>query len=625
MPTIQLVGGAYTSRSLISAAQRCLNLYPENIPFGDFFNRYKGEPNPFINLPTPGLTLLAQAPDDIIRCTYTASNGDLYVVAGTNVYYVNSTWSFTKIGTMQPSSPTDAVSFHTPCYMADNGQIAILVDGTLDGWTFTITKHGSDFARIDPTVNTGWYGSDRVDYMDTFFLCNKPDTPIYYISGSETADFDPLDFASKVSQGDNLQAVIVLHRIFWLLGTYTTEMWQNTGGDGTAAGSFPFSIIPGAFGDRGLAAKYSLARQNNNIFWLSQDKAGQGVVMHGLGYDMDRISTHAIEATISSYSRIDDAIGFCYQQQGHDFYVLSFPTADATWVYDLTTQHWHERCWLDDNGIEHRHRANCITNAYSTVVCGDWENGNLYKLDLNNFTDNGQPIKRLRHFPHILDQDANRRISYKQFIANMQVGTSQALSPAQTVVDCTWDAPDGTLLEDYTQTTGDIGASWSKVSGTNEAEVVNGEVAGMGSGEAAYSATNSPTSPDYTVQFVATPSAYTIQPTDGANVFAIGRASGDATQGYQLAVQSDGTQYNLVLSVLNTSTSTTVALGTLSSGYWTVTLGCQSTAITGAIQRSADSLWLQPDGTWVGSPSTAISLSDSTYTAAGEVIIGGNW
>jgi hypothetical protein len=61
------------------------------------------------------------------------------------------------------------------------------------------------------------------------------------------------------------------------------------------------------------------------------------------------VSTPAIADAISKYSRIDDAIGFCYQQGAHIFYFLTFPTGNATWCYDLSTQLWHERCHLDEN------------------------------------------------------------------------------------------------------------------------------------------------------------------------------------------------------------------------------------------------------------------------------------
>jgi hypothetical protein len=47
---------------------------------------------------------------------------------------------------------------------------------------------------------------------------------------------------------------------------------------------------------------------------------------------------------INSYDRIDDAIADTFQMLGHIFYVLTFPSAGRTWVYDFSTQNWVE--WL---------------------------------------------------------------------------------------------------------------------------------------------------------------------------------------------------------------------------------------------------------------------------------------
>ena len=111
---------------------------------------------------------------------------------------------------------------------------------------------------------------------------------------------------------------------------------------------------------------------------------------------------------MATYDRIDDAVGFTYQLAGHLFYVLAFPNADKTWAYDIAASaaaqepRWHEWVWLDTNGTEHRHRANCAFVAYDEVVVGDWESANLYAFDGAVFLDDGQPIKRRRHLPHLL-------------------------------------------------------------------------------------------------------------------------------------------------------------------------------------------------------------------------------
>jgi hypothetical protein len=113
------------------------------------------------------------------------------------------------------------------------------------------------------------------------------------------------------------------------------------------------------------------------------------------GYQGQRISTHAVEWQIQQYSDLSDAIAYTYQQDGHSFYVLIFPTANTTWVYDAATQAWHERAgW--HNGSFTRHRSNCQMAFNNKIVVGDFENGNIYSFDLEDYSDNGGIQKWLR-------------------------------------------------------------------------------------------------------------------------------------------------------------------------------------------------------------------------------------
>jgi len=88
-------------------------------------------------------------------------------------------------------------------------------------------------------------------------------------------------------------------------------------------------------------------------------------------------------------------VAYSYQQEGHKFYVLTFPTADATWVYDTITGAWHERAGLT-NGVFTRHRSNCQMNFNNQTIVGDYENGNIYAFDLDVYADDDQPQKWLR-------------------------------------------------------------------------------------------------------------------------------------------------------------------------------------------------------------------------------------
>lgn len=414
MTKLALTGGSYLAASVEASCQRCLNLYPETIP------EAQGETNPVTYYPTPGLTLLGTAPNNAaFRCLYRASNGDLFSVNDVNVYYISPAFVFTLVGSFNLNSGN-------PVIMSDNGINVIMCDGTAGvGFSFILVGH-TGFAQI---TSAGWLGSTYVDYLDTFFLANFIGTPTFYISGSVAVTFDGSDFAGKSGKPDFLVAAVATHGVVWLIGTTETEVWYGgivglgSTTSGLSVNTFPFTPMDGVRMEDGCAAPYSIAKTDTNVFWLGQNTNGGRYVLQGSGYRTKIISTPAIESVFAKYTTISDCVAFCYMQRGHHFYVMNFPSADATWVYDLTTGLWHERCWLDTDGVEHRHRAGFHGFAYDKNIVGDWQNGNLYYFDPVNYLDNGRPIKKLRSFPVVMDSGDNNKIVFTQFVADIEVGT----------------------------------------------------------------------------------------------------------------------------------------------------------------------------------------------------------
>jgi hypothetical protein len=234
-------------------------------------------------------------------------------------------------------------------------------------------------------------GAGTVGYIDGYFTFNEPGTQKIWVTQLlEGTSVDPLEFSSAEGNPDNVAAVFVDHREVWVFGTNSTEVWYDAG-----LLDFPLARIQGAFNEIGCAAPYSIAKMDNQIFWLGKDARGQGIVYKAAGYIGQRVSTHAIEWQMQEYADISDATGYTYQQDGHSFYVLNFPTANTTWVYDAATGAWHERASFA-NGQFNRHRASTQMFFNATTVVGDYETGKIYAFDLNVYADDGAPQKWLR-------------------------------------------------------------------------------------------------------------------------------------------------------------------------------------------------------------------------------------
>lgn len=420
MSRIALTGGAYTARSVIASAQRAVNLIAEPLPGA------QGEPSQMAHYPTPGTRIFGTVGNGPIRGIRQCTNGAVYCVSGANVYKVGTDGSGgTTLGTI-------TAGLRTPVSMVDNGLDLVIVDGTARGWSVNLAANTMS-EIIDPGLM--FAGATSVDYLDTYFIFNKPNTPQFYWTGSLALTFDPLDFANKESFSDLLVALKVAKREIWLLGQRTTEIYVNTG---QAAGisDSTFTSMQGVFVDNGCIARYSPAEYDNAVYWLGSNRSGERIVLSGAGYQTKRISTYAIEAAMAGYDKVDDAVGWTYSLGGHAFYVLSFPHVDTTWCHDITTGLWHEWLWIDTNGTEHRHRGMCAYDCNGQVLVGDWESGNIYILDQNVGTDAGNPIKRVRGYPHMLAD--GKRVFYRQFLADLEAGTGGNALPEPPQVSLRW-------------------------------------------------------------------------------------------------------------------------------------------------------------------------------------------
>jgi hypothetical protein len=366
-----ILGGTYVARSINAANNRMVNLFPEVTP-------EQGKEAGYLNR-APGLRLLQTIGTGPIRgmWAHETFGNDFYVASGTEFYKLTSlTGTPVKLGDISGTGPVS---------IADNGyQLFIACNGP----SYIYDEQAGTFG---PITDVDFPGALTVCFIDGYFVFNEPDSQrIWTTALLNGFDIDALGFASAEGAPDNIQAVWANHRELWVYGSSTIEVWYNAG-----TPDFAFTRLQGAFAEHGLAATFSVAKLDNGLFWLGADPRGYGVVFRDQGYSGLRISTHAVEFAIQQYPVISDAVGYSYQQSGHAFYVLSFPTANVTWVFDVSSGVWHERAgW--DNGHFTRHLSNCQVNFEQTTVVGSYNTGQICALDLDVYEDLGQPQRWLR-------------------------------------------------------------------------------------------------------------------------------------------------------------------------------------------------------------------------------------
>lgn len=362
-----ILGSSYVLRSPNAADSRMVNLFPEIVPEG-------GKEAAWLQR-APGLRLLTTVGSGPIRGLWTVK-GVAYVVSGTEFYSVIEDYTAVKLGNVTGSGPVS---------MSDNGT-QIFIAANPDGYIYNTST-----SLFQPISDPDFPGAVAVGFIDGYFVFNEPNSQRFWVTSLlDGTAIDPLDFASAEGSPDNLVSLIVDHREVWLFGQTSVEVWYDAG-----TADFPLQRIQGAFNEIGCVAPYSVAKLDNGLFWLGADARGQGIVYRANGYTGTRVSTHAVEWQIQQYGNLSDAIGYTYQQDGHSFYVLVFPDADTTWVYDVATQVWHERAGFNDGEFT-RHRGNCQLSFNNKIIIGDYENGNLYAFDLDIYADNGAIQRWLR-------------------------------------------------------------------------------------------------------------------------------------------------------------------------------------------------------------------------------------
>lgn len=361
-------------------------------------------------------------------------NGDqILIVDGLNGYIYDTTYdTFSEIkqystGTTT-STTTDKLVDSGATFQTDGVVAGQIVYNTTDSTTATVTAVDSEtqLSLNDDIFTSGEdyeVGSDgfpdnvsTCTYQDGYFIVSNTDNDRFYISGiNQGYDWDALDFASAESSPDGLVRVLSDHGELVLFGEQTTEFWGNSG-----TADFPFSRIQGAANEWGLAAKWSLAKYVNSLAYLAKNRMGEVIVVKMNGYQPQRISDFELEYIINGYTDVSDAVAFGYMMGGHPMYQINFPSAGASWLYDDASGVWSE---LKSEGID-RHRAERHTQYLNQNIVTDFENGNVYRLKQDVYTDNGDPITRVLRSKHLYKNENKLTVDMLQIVMETGVGLS---------------------------------------------------------------------------------------------------------------------------------------------------------------------------------------------------------
>lgn len=410
---IPLSGETYNHPTKDVNAQRSVNLYP-----AEYGPRGQQDAPVLILEATPGLLELVNGTGEEVRAIIPYKN-KLYAVIDSTFYEVTlntagTSATLTSRGTITTSS-TGIINWDT------NPTQIMMVDGTsTGGWVYTPAN-----TTLTQITDADFTGGVTVVFIDSYFIYNTPNAATIYASAiNDGTSISALDVVTAEGYPDNLVALEKFHGELWAFGEQSIEIWYNAANPT----GFPFSRRQGAFLDIGCSASNSVVRIDDNaLIWLDQKNR----VVQAVNYNTQVISNPAINAELDSYAVTSDAIAYSYEESGHVFYVINFPTANKTWCYDLTTQLWHERAYRNFSNKLERHLVNCITPFGKFNIAGARNSGKIYILSKDYYDDAGDAIQRLRSTGHFSGEYELTGISELELHAGVGKGlvTGQGSDP----------------------------------------------------------------------------------------------------------------------------------------------------------------------------------------------------
>lgn len=417
MPMLDLLDMSYLSKSSDQNQAELKNMYLEPDPAK---GKYK-----VIALPMPGLTLFSDTLQANIRYLFSIQES-LYAIAGNKFMYIDSLGNATTLGTINTSIdlPTVKAKMRAITGASDGNHQMVIIDG-LNGYAYNTSTAASDFPIAD--TNFPQQAID-IESQDDYIAVVLPNSIQYQICNlSDTTTWNSLNFASKYGQADGLNCLLSHEGLMWLFGTQTTEIDYNSGDP-----DFPFTRNS-TFLHYGCPARYTIAVNGNYFIFVSSNAHGGYSVYQTLPriyyYNPQPISTTPIDTKIGQWTQISDAIGHIYNVDGHEFYELTSPSNNETFVYDIPkTQQsdaqkgaWYKReSFVNDS--YGRFLGNTRAFCYGKRLVGDFNSGKIYYEDTTNYTENGTAIRRQFVSPPNQTYAGGNRVVFSRLQIDVETG-----------------------------------------------------------------------------------------------------------------------------------------------------------------------------------------------------------
>lgn len=262
-----------------------------------------------------------------------------------------------------------------PVSYADFGDIGFFCNNSkILKWTYNNTTC-SFLTDADAPTNALFVG-----FMDQYLLALPSNSSRFEFSDVDDPDTWLGEFVSAESRPDRAISLYSHFGEIFIPGSQTLEWFVDTG-DSDA----PFQRIPGAVSERGSMSPYSFCQIDNSYFFLDSERR----VIRLLGRQPQVIS-NPYDDKFQSLSVVGDAIGYHYNPEGATKYILHFPTAKKTYVYDYKLDYWAEYSYYNAiTGTRENYlgRVGQYIPHWNKYISGSRQDGRLFVASRGYVTD----------------------------------------------------------------------------------------------------------------------------------------------------------------------------------------------------------------------------------------------
>ena len=331
----------------------------------------------------------------------------LVVVSGRQVYRVDQSGSVLGLGGF-PTSGLLTMAINR----RDYPQVGLLSDGLfycVNTQTWTLTQ----------VSDTDLPPGSTLAMLDGFGIITTTKGRWFITGLDDFTTIDPLDFGTAASNPDENVAVTTREGEAVIFGVSSTEWWKNTG-------DVDFSFANGRVAaiELGCLCAGGVQKIDRTIIWIAHDATVR--VMNG--YGGQDVSIAAVVRAIESVDP-DTIRSATWWRAGAKFYAITSP-GNWTWVYNMTTQKWHERQSYGANDW----RVSTVTKFGRKWIAGDRTTGDLYEMSPTVYAEGSDPLVMTLQTPPVHGDPARMQIKdlFLQILpgVGLATGGTQDITPA---------------------------------------------------------------------------------------------------------------------------------------------------------------------------------------------------